>query len=120
MALDLSNVTRAEMKIDRLELADDVTVGFVKTTGSGYSIIHTLTQADDWSLTGIANLYINVSFVRFLVMDFTGFEDILAQSEMIYFENILYRFERKHRPIGVTRVWEFKLEPISEFPITIP
>jgi hypothetical protein len=53
-------------------------------------------------------------------MDFTGFEDILAQSEMIYFENILYRFERKHRPIGVTRVWEFKLEPISEFPITIP
>lgn len=118
--MNLSPVTRAEMKMDRLELADDVTVQFVKHNGSAYEVIHTLTQDDDWSITGVSNLYINVDFVRFLVMDFSGFEDILAQTEAIYFEGILYRLDRKQRGIGVNKVWSFKLEPISEFPVTIP
>jgi hypothetical protein len=120
MALNLNAVLRAEMRIERLELDDDAEIQFVKSDGTGYTVVHTLTQSDDWSITAIENLYINVDFVRFSVLDFAGFEDILAQSEAIYFEGIVYRLERQHRPIGVNRVWTFKLEPIVDYPVTIP
>lgn len=117
--MDLTPISKAEMLIERLELGADAQVQFVKQGSSGYQVIHTMTQRDNWSITGIENLYINISFVRFSVLDFDGFEDILAQSEAIYFEDILYKLERKHRPIGLNRVWTFKLETLSEFPVEI-
>jgi hypothetical protein len=115
MALDLRAVVQAEMRIERLELADDVTLKFVKNDGAGYSVVKTFTQTDDWSLTAIENLYINIDFVRLSILDFTGFEDLLAQTGYVYFEGILYKLERMHRPVGVTRVWTFKLEPVEDY-----
>jgi hypothetical protein len=104
------------MMIERLELDPDTTVKFVENDPEvGYKVFHTLTMQDHWSMVAIENLYINVDFMRFSVLEFTGFEDILAKTENIMFEGILYRIERQHRPIGLNRVWTFKLEPLSEY-----
>jgi hypothetical protein len=121
MALDLTAVVKAEMRIERLELPDNSELKFIKakTSGNGYDVVHTFTQEDDWSIVGIENLYINVDFVRLSILDFTGFEDLYAQTEYAFFEGIKYKMERSHRPLGVTRVWTFKLEPIDDFPTTI-
>lgn len=120
--MDETPIVKAEMYIARLGLGFDATVSFVNTDsdGGGYNIVHTLDQTDDWDITAINNLYINVDFQRFRVIEFDGFEDILDESEFVYYEQILYKMERTHRPIGLTRVWEFKLEPVSIFPIEIP
>jgi hypothetical protein len=115
MALDLTPVTIAELRIDRLELADNATVEFLQNDGTGEVVLKTLTQADNWSMTGIENLYINVDFVRFLVLEFTSFEDLLAKTTAIRFEGIRFKLERTHRPIGVNRVWSFKLEPLDDW-----
>ena len=121
--LDLRPVTKAEMLIERLEFPSDTVVKFVKakSDGTGLELVHTLDMDDDWSIVSIENLYINVDFLRFSVMEFTGWEDILAQSEYVAFEGILYQMYRLHRPIGINRVWGFKLEPTSDFQTaTIP
>jgi hypothetical protein len=121
MSINLTPITKAEMMIDRLELFPNSVVKFLRSDTSGYILVHTLTQTDNWSMTSIENIYINVDFLRLLVLDFTGFEAILAQTEAIGFEGIAYKLERSHRPIGLNRVWSFKLEPLSEFgTITIP
>jgi hypothetical protein len=119
MSMDLRAVTRAEMQMDRLELPDDATVQFIYHNGTAWIVLKTLTQADDWSITDIANLYINVGFKRFLLMDFSGIENILAQSEAVFFDGIHYRFEREYRGSGINRIWEFKLEPLDRFPTTL-
>lgn len=96
-------------------MPDEVTVKFVKAAGTGWTVFHTFTKSDDWSMVAIENLYINVDFLRFSVLEFDGWEDILSQTEGIYFEGIVYRIERQHRPIGLNRVWTFKLEPIEDY-----
>lgn len=118
MALDLSPITRAEMFIERLELADDVTLKFIQNNGSGWATLRTFTKQDDWSITAIENLYINVDFLRLSILEFPGFEEMLQETEAVFFEGIAYRFERMHRPIGLNRVWTFKLEPLDDWKTT--
>lgn len=57
-----------------------------------------------------------MDFLRFRVLDFDGFSDILAQTEKLKFDGVEYKMERKHIPIGLNRVWDFKLEPLGDFP----
>lgn len=117
MALDLRPITRVEMFIERLELPADTTVKFIYNDGEdGWKTWHTLTKRDDWSMVDIENLYINVDFLRFSILEFPGFEQILAKTEAIFFEGVAYKFERQHKPIGINRVWTFKLEPLEDYP----
>jgi hypothetical protein len=120
MAFDLTPATRAEMMIDRLTLPDGTTVKFIKNNGSGWVTILELDGNDDWSVTEIENLYINLDFVRLLVIDFTGFEDILAQTEAIFLRGRKYKIERTHSPISYPLVWSFKLEPLDDWTKVAP
>lgn len=113
--LNLTPITKVDMMIDRLELGRNAHVDFIKSDGTGETTLLTLNQRNHWSLTGIANLYINVDFVRFLVLDFPGFEDIIAQTEVIRFEGRLYKLVRQYVPLGLNRVWQFKLEILTPF-----
>lgn len=114
--MNLTPVTKAEMKVDRLELGKNATVKFVSHNGTAYVTELTLTQKNHWSITSVANLYINVDFFRLLVWDAPGYEDIFKRSEYAYYEGVLYKFERQHRPNGLNRVWDFKLEPLADYP----
>jgi hypothetical protein len=115
MALDLTPIARVELRLDRLTLPDDATLEFLRSDTSGYVVLKTLTQQDDWSVTGVENLYINIDFVRLTVLEFAGFEEIWAKTEAFRFDGIIYKAYRAHRPVGLPREWTFKLEPIEDF-----
>lgn len=116
MSIDRSPEVRAEMLIQRLELADGASLKFEymdETTNLRVTAL-TLSDSDDWDAVNVDNLFMAKDFTRVRFLDFVGAKTIVKKTETILFDGHRWKIDRVDPPFGSTRLWTLRLNRLED------